>query len=224
MMKILAMGDLHGHLPIIEEYYESEDYDVVVIAGDIAPDYSTLPKVNASFQTEWLDTKFFKWAVGLKKPVFGCYGNHDYGLLTKKNRRIQIYANAIIDNFLLFAWTPEFYGWNYMVKDLEGDCPANSIEGSIESRLENSLNKCKKSETPDIWVCHGPPYGICNDFQGSQALYKAIEEYQPKAVFVGHFHNGRRRGQIGNSLIYNCALVDNDLYPVYAPDIIDLEI
>jgi len=211
-MKILTMADLHGHLPDIG--FQLDDIDVIVIPGDIAPAFSPY------YQTEWLNNEFREWATKLNKPVLGCYGNHDYGFF-KNNSMIQIYANEIVDKFFLFSWTKEFMGWNYMVKDLDSDPAANRLEGSIESRLSNKLLG-NLGKTPEIWICHGPPRGICDNNLGSVALYEAIETYQPKAVFVGHIHDGCRSGQIGTSHIYNCSLVDNALNLIYKPTIVEL--
>jgi len=108
-----------------------------------------------------------------------------------------------------------------MVKDLDTDPPANRLEGSIESRLGSKLLG-KTGNTPEIWVCHGPPRGTCDNSLGSVALYEAIETYQPKAVFVGHIHDGCRNGQIGASQIYNCSLVDNSLNLIHKPTIVEL--
>ena len=217
-MKILAMADLHSNLPDVEAYLD--DTDVVLLAGDIAPDFSILPIVNAELQTEWFNTKFYPYVAKLNKPVYGCYGNHDYGALTNKNPKIHIYVNAIIDNYLLFAWTPEFCRWNYMVKDLSTDRPANTLKGSVESRLHSTFSKYK--EIPDIWVCHGPPFGE-NCLEGSQALYEAILKYQPKAVFVGHIHDGERKREIGKTKIYNCSVLDNNYDMVREPVCVEVD-
>ena len=219
-MKILAMADLHGHLPDIEAYLD--DTDVVLLAGDIAPDRSCLTIVNTEFQTQWLNTKFYEWTKKLRKPVYGCYGNHDYGTLTKEDPQIQIYANAIIDNYLLFAWTPTFGTWNFMVKDLRGDRSSNKQKGSVESRLEDIIAKQEKDfgRIPDIWVCHGPPFEE-NTLYGSRALCEAILKHQPKIVFVGHIHHGERIREIGNTRIYNCSVTDDAYDLVREPVYID---
>ena len=211
-MKILAMADLHGYLPNIDVHIA--DIDVVVISGDIAPAFSPY------YQTEWLNNEFREWVTKLNKTVFGCYGNHDYGSF-ENDSTVQLHANEIIGKFFLFSWTKEFFGWNYMVKDLDTDPPANKLRGSIESRLAGKLLG-NIDKTPEIWVCHGPPYGICDNSLGSVALYNAIETYKPKAVFVGHIHDGYRVGQIGASQIYNCSLVDNALNLIHKPIIIEL--
>ena len=207
-MKILAMADLHGILPKLDLRLDS--VDIILLAGDIAPDYSWTPRINIKYQTEWFKTEFLEWATRLNTPILGCYGNHDYGTF-KNNSNIKLYSNEIEGNYFLFSWAVEYEHWNYMVKDRECDYKMNHLKGSIESRLNTTLGKC--NEIPEVWVCHGPPYRVCefreNDMQryvGSKALRNAIEKYQPKLVFVGHIHEGEREGQIGDSKIYNCAL------------------
>jgi len=226
-MEILAMADLHGHLPDIREYLDF--VDIIVIAGDIAPDYSYIPQINTEYQTGWFNTVFLKWATTLNKPVFGCYGNHDYGTF-KNNTKIKINENKVYDNFLLFSWTREFCGWNYMVKDLNEEPAVNNVKGSIEDRLISTLSKCKK--IPEIWVSHGPPYRVCEfkddydqiSFAGSRALYSAIKKYHPKVVFVGHIHNGVRTGQIGDTQIFNCSVTDNALNLIRDPIVVSISI
>jgi Icc-related predicted phosphoesterase len=213
-MKALAMADLHGNLPNVEAYLD--DTDVVLIAGDIAPGYPS------QFQTEWFNTEFYRWANTLNKPIYGCYGNHDYGTMTVNHPRIQLHVNNFEDNFYMFSWTKEFMGWNYMVKDFDDDAPVNATPGSIESRLSNVLlGNLRKA--PPVWVCHGPPFGVCDGNScGSRALREAIEKYQPQAVFVGHIHDGDRIGRIGTTKIYNCSLVDNALNLINEPIIVDI--
>ena len=221
-MKILAMADLHGNLPDVEAYLD--DTDVVLIAGDIAPDYSCWHKVNIDYQDIWLNTKFYEWAKKLGKPLYGCYGNHDYGTLNKKDLQVQIHASAAVDKYLLFAWTSPSSGWNYTTRDLAWDHPANTLKGSIESRLADIFaNEEENSrKTPEIWVCHGQPFGE-NYPYGSQALYEAIIKYQPKAVFAGHVHHGERIREVGNTRIYNCSVTDNAYDLVREPVYIDVD-
>jgi Icc-related predicted phosphoesterase len=213
-MKILAMSDLHGHLPDVEAYLDF--VDVILIAGDIAPDHSNLPIVNTPYQTEWFNTKFLEWATRLNKPVYGCYGNHDYGAF-ENNAQIQLYSNEIVGDFFLFSWTPKYGDWNYMVKDFDDDIPLNRLKGSVESRLDKKLWG-RTGKTPAIWVCHGPPSGVCDGAGiGSNALLEAIKRRVPKAVFCGHAHYGTRQGLIGDTWVFNCALTDYALDLVREP-------
>lgn len=68
MTKILAMSDIHGHLPNPDNFPVS---DLILIAGDIAP------FVNANLQLAWFDHKFRNWLNAVQVPVIGIAGNHD---------------------------------------------------------------------------------------------------------------------------------------------------
>lgn len=79
-MKIVAISDLHGHLPKLQPC------DVVVICGDIVP-----PNIQKNYEASlaWLSGPFQSWALNLdcKKVIF-IAGNHDFVFETMRNGEV----------------------------------------------------------------------------------------------------------------------------------------
>ena len=77
-LKVCCVSDLHGRLPKIPEC------DVLVIAGDVAPDSKWFGRVPVSLyaeeQRDWFDAKFREWETSVVKAPFilAIPGNHDW--------------------------------------------------------------------------------------------------------------------------------------------------
>ena len=70
-MKLIAISDLHGNLPVIEE-----NADILIIAGDISP---LNIQGNKPKMIKWLKTKFIDWINSLNvEKVYLIAGNHDW--------------------------------------------------------------------------------------------------------------------------------------------------
>lgn len=75
-MKVIALSDLHGNLPLIDE-----DFDLMVICGDICPVFSH----DYFFQASWIRYDFINWVNKLNfkdddSRVILVAGNHDFFL------------------------------------------------------------------------------------------------------------------------------------------------
>ena len=69
-MKLIAISDLHGYLPTIEE-----QADIMLIAGDISPLDIQGTRV---LMREWIEDEFIPWINELKvEKVFLVAGNHE---------------------------------------------------------------------------------------------------------------------------------------------------
>ena len=69
-MKLIAISDLHGYLPTIEE-----QADIMLIAGDISPLNIQGTRV---LMREWIEDEFIPWINELKvEKVFLVAGNHE---------------------------------------------------------------------------------------------------------------------------------------------------
>ena len=69
-MKLIAISDLHGNLPVIEE-----NADIMIIAGDISP---LIIQRNKPKMIEWLKTDFIDWINSLNvEKVYLIAGNHE---------------------------------------------------------------------------------------------------------------------------------------------------
>lgn len=84
-------------------------------------------------------------------------------------------------------WTPEFCGWAFQGDDTEGGKPSfRDLR-----RTYSAAPEC------DIYVCHGPYYGMHDkahgDKLGSRTLLSVLEKtiVKPKIFACGHIHEGR---------------------------------
>ena len=114
-MRICCISDLHGELPSIPPC------DVLVIAGDICPDYRGGRRVSVEPQAAFLNGPFTDW-VGRQpcRQVVGCYGNHDWvgadapdliSLLVKSWLKTD--EQTVIDGVKFWStpWQPWFGDW-----------------------------------------------------------------------------------------------------------------
>lgn len=204
-MRILALSDIHGLLPLLV----CDDIDCVMIAGDICPTNNH----SYNFQKKWLELEFYKWIEAIPSPVFLTLGNHDFVDEFVAPPNLHYGTQCIIDNALLFSWTPSFRNWAWMTD-----------ERMLDIRLDTVL----KNYVPPIWLVHGPPHGTCDEVrgehQGSKALRRAIELHQPNLVICGHLHEGSPEDWIGDSKIINVSLLNDEYIQVREPVYIDIEI
>jgi len=195
MTKILALSDMHGILPVLD----TTQIDIILIAGDICPtrDHS------ANYQKKWLDVAFYDWCKKLNVPVYLTLGNHDFIDKFDAPKNLHYGTASVINDIMLFSYTPPFFNWAWMAP-----------EPQIKSRLEQLLQE----HNPAIWLCHGAPYGICDEVDGkscgSISLREAILEHQPEWVICGHLHEGKPYGELGKTKIHNVSVL-NDKYIRY---------
>ena len=187
-MRILAFSDTHGLLPELV----LSGIDRVLIAGDVCPATNHSP----AFQRLWLEQRFYPWVEALRIPVYLALGNHDFVDDFTAPQNLRYGTHAVVDDVLLFSWTPKFYQWAWMAD-----------EDVIARRLDDIMGE----DTPPIWVTHSPPYGVCDEVrkahQGSKALRKAIEWRCPRLVVCGHLHEGAPEGRIGETDIRNVSFM-----------------
>lgn len=223
-MKIKAISDLHGKLPVIES-----EFDVLCICGDIIP-LEIQRKIGRC--KEWLKEKFIPWCNDIKcKEVIFIGGNHDLILdLTEKEETQKLFENTKIHYLenepitidgVLFYGTPnckKFGRWYFM---------------NSEGELEHIYNKIPNNV--DFLITHDAPYGtsdICmqdlpwvpKEHLGNRALKKAIIEKSPKYNLHGHLHSANHNEEIlHNTKVYNVSLLDEEYNLVYSPLEIEYE-
>ena len=205
-MKLVALSDLHGHLP------EIPTCDAVLIAGDICPN------ISSEEQASWLDTEFRRWLEKIKSPTFGVAGNHDFVFQELPERVPDLPWTYLEDSESQFSGL-FIYGtpWQPIYQD-------NAFQIS-ESKLQSKWDLIP--DQTDILIVHGPPryYGdMCKSGVrvGSPTLYERIYAVNPKLVVCGHVHEDRGHWKFGKTQIYNVSLKNRHHKIEYLPTIIYL--
>lgn len=233
-MKIIAISDLHGLLPNIEE-----DFDLMLICGDICPTYCH----DWMFQDSWIKYDFINWINNLNfknkdsKVVF-IGGNHDNSL--EKNENIGSYISKHTNDRAVYLLN-QSYLFHYKEHDniktykIFGT-PYCKIFNNWAFMLDKDGLKEKYSEMPndiDILISHDSPMigeiGIVHSGKktgneyGSEYLAEAIYKHKPKYVFSGHIHSGDHNlTEIDGVKLYNVSLLDEDYKPSYKPLILNI--
>lgn len=206
MTKIVAVADLHGYLP------EIEPCDLLIIAGDICPNFAGSHDKDSFRQAAWLDKSFREWLDRIPaKQVIAIWGNHDFvgqhrGLIPKNLRWTLLQDNQVELNGLKIygtPWTPTFFDWAFM-----------DSEENLDRRWKQVPSEL------DILISHGPPYGYCDKPQaslprcGSKAMLSAVSGKNPKLLICGHIHGGRGDATLpSGGAIKNVAFVDEAYKP-----------
>lgn len=217
MLKIVAISDLHGHLPNIPEC------DLLLIAGDLCP----AKDHTISFQEYWLDSDFRYWLrdVPSRKTIY-IAGNHDF-IFENAPHRVpkNLRATYLQDSGTEFEgikiwgtpWQPVFHWWAF-----------NAEEVDLKKKW------ALIPDDTDILVVHGPPHGFhdlvprrinpknetewpAGEHCGSPSLLERINEINPKLVVCGHIHRGRGVRTWGDTTIANVTVVNEAYKLVYEP-------
>jgi Icc-related predicted phosphoesterase len=210
MIRIVATSDLHGELPKIPPC------DLLLLGGDICPDGDLLE------QEEWLNTNFRPWLESIPaREVVAVAGNHDL-----------IFENA---SYLI----PKGLRWHYLqdkLIELDGlkiyGTPWQlSFWGAFNLNEEGLAKRYQKiPQLIDIFISHGPPYGIQDEVlmgysphhAGSTALRDKILEIKPKLFVYGHIHPAFGVTQFEDIIFANVSLLNDQMEVVNPPVIFDI--
>lgn len=188
--KILAIGDIHGDTGLVKKLAEKakkEDVDLIILAGDLT---------FAEQSTKNLIGPFIK----AKKQVLLIPGNHE--------------STATV-NFLaeMYPNTKNIHGYSFIKNDLGvfGAGGANMGISTIkDSEIFNLLKKGNekiKHLKKKIMVTHMHPKGSkaeFSGFEGSKAVRKAIEKFQPDIAIFAHIHEAAgTEDKIGKTRVIN---------------------
>jgi Icc-related predicted phosphoesterase len=211
-VRLVLTADLHGHLP--EKLPEG---DVLVIAGDICPDFA----LKTAGQAHWLKETFAPWLEGLPyEHVVGIAGNHDFVFetrdlvppLPKKWHYLQDDV-AIIEGYKFYGtpWVPQLQSWAFYGSPRWLDLRADAIPVGTH-----------------VLVSHGPPLGA-GDLSmgklnvGDPWLVEAIARVRPDVVVCGHIHEAYGEHECQGSPVLNVSMVDVSYDPVNHPKIFTLD-
>lgn len=240
MPRVAAISDLHGRLPRVAGGYPAvPPCDVLVLAGDIAPDFhgksSRRPKRPGSkefgwvydrgenAQSNWLNTDFRGWLEDVRArcgcEVVGIAGNHDFAFESKIEPKDLPWrylwdAEAAVAGLRFYGvpWCPKLGRWAFYADD---------------RRL--TMAYAAVPERVDVLISHSPPLGYGDTVPetsrfgmpgetlhvGTPQLTNTLSEKAPRCVVSGHIHEGRGRHEYpeNGTVVYNVAYLDDDYNP-----------
>ncbi len=224
-MKILALSDIHGAVDNVRSILaREEDYDLVLVAGDITDigldDYTG----TAREIVELLGAE-----AGFVKAVPGNMDNESVLELLIGNR-----VNLHRDLFSMGEY--EFVGFGGSTKSEISLDRANAssspsgqtapgvetpFEPADEERgavLEQLLERTKAGNR--AVVSHAPPHGTAadhtssGDHVGSASLRKLIADEDIEFVLCGHIHESRTVDEVDGTVVVNPGPVKDGMYAV----------
>jgi Icc-related predicted phosphoesterase len=172
--RILAVGDIHGDTGLVKHLAEKakkENVDLIILAGDLT---------FAELSTKNLIGPFIK----AKKQVLLIPGNHES--MATADFLAEMYPN-----------TKNIHGYSFIKGDLgvfgagAGDIGINQIKDSEIFALLKKGHESVKGLKKQIMVTHMHPRGSKAEFSGfagSNAVRKAIKEFQPNILISAHIH------------------------------------
>lgn len=226
-MKIVALSDMHGHLPSPKIFPEC---DVVCVCGDIVPlEYQTDTVKSAT----WFVLEFNDWANKLhcKKVIF-IAGNHDFflerisdkGLATpkevmktlfpgnsySKTKLIYLCDNSVtIDGVKFYGtpWIANLPRWAFFKNDEDLADVYDRIPHKVDVLLTHMPSFLGDT---GLVMQHG--YSMFRQF-GNAYLAKVILERDIKYALCGHVHSGSHvpyETKEGGCKVVNVSLKDED--------------
>lgn len=209
MTRIAFLSDTHNK----HRFIDVPPVDMLIHCGD----FSFMGKTEelADFN-DWIGQ--LKAEGKIKKCIL-TPGNHDIMLAKDRQKAESILGN--VDHILIHGCAFEFglkiWGCSYV-----------PIIGSWVFMKEESQLYFIYNQIPvnfDIVICHGPPRGILDRFDGqnvgSSALAEVIKTKAPKVMACGHIHSGRGIEVTPETTYINCAMVNESYQPLF-PIILDV--
>lgn len=235
-MKIVAISDIHGYLP-----KSLPAGDVLVIAGDIAPDIRPLDK-----QASWMRVQFTEWLrprVADYRNIIIVPGNHDYWGWEGQNHvgwfihdELNSFEDGPPPSFVYICEEPttlELGKYLFYVNPYCLSLPGWAYQTN-EEELADMYRKIPLGV--DVIVSHGPSLDYCDKIikesgsfhAGSVSLKNAIKKAKPKVVICGHIHESEgtytlhHHGTSDITVIHNCSQLDINYKYHNRPHIIEI--
>jgi hypothetical protein len=195
-MRIFACSDFHGCRPAMDKLpLAASMADLILLCGDICGKKMGQPTENLpEFQK---DNLLYICSVldSIGKPYRYIFGNDDFIELTTPNRLI---TSECIE------------GITFLPMDRVLPTGKNTNRETDEKHIAQILNSFTIGEK-NIVLSHTPPYGVCDLAKsgkhcGSTQALRWINEHQPQAWFCGHIHEDFSCGEVGGTMVFNCAV------------------
>ncbi len=244
MLKVIGISDTHGDLPKIEE-----TFDILLIGGDVAPNFSWDRFLDAEGQHKWFMDVFVPWVMGLpfadeySKVIF-IAGNHDFWLEQESQPYNTGGYSAIWPDVIkpckgrlvyLFDQEYRFEKCDEWLK-IYGT-PWCKIFGGWAFMIDDEKLTVAFDNIPgdvDILLTHDapaiPPYGLISEGRykgkdaGNKPLASAIVSKKPRYAFHGHIHSSSHTLEEKDGTAIACLSVKNEGYQmVYEPLVIEVE-
>lgn len=229
-MKIVATSDIHGKF----ESLIQETGDLLIIAGDICPNFFRNKHHDAMRQGIWLENEFYPLLVSLVrrnrfKNIVVVPGNHDrvfevsprsveklfdfVGIHLLIDKQVEVGGLKIFGS----PWSKWFYGdyWAFnLPKEMTGEL-AKKYYGQIP-------------ENVDILVSHGPALGILDMTErgeqvGCPFLLNELRRIKPRLHIFGHIHEDRGVLELDGTIHANVCYMNLQYAPQGGAEIFDYE-
>lgn len=232
-LRIVAISDLHGHLPEI-----TEPADIALVVGDIMPLRIQFDRPGSKL---WLETEFTQWIMNLPvDEVFLVAGNHDayFESISKTNLDIFLHGckgklkylrnelGEYLDSYS-FRWT--IFGTPYC--HIYGNWPFMRTEEYMKEKFKEIPDKV------DIIMSHDPPFALGDadvildtsrtyvlsyEHLGNPALADRLINVNYKLLVCGHIHGGDHIFNTWFNLV-NVSYLNEGYKPCYNPFYITIE-
>lgn len=193
---VAAVSDMHGVLPRGEGGYpDVPDCDVLVIGGDICPDFESKFDKGETRQANWLHDDFRQWLVDTEVDhIVGIAGNHDF--VFERGLQPGLPWTYLQDSLTRVCglsiygtpWCPRLGRWAFYADERR----LRAVYEAVPEYL-------------DILISHSPPHGYGDSIPpmsrfnpskqeinvGTHQLTNILYEKKPKAVVSGHIHEAR---------------------------------
>lgn len=241
-IKIIALSDIHGQLPIIDQ-----ECDVVCICGDIVPLHI---QTNIYASIAWLASAFNTWCNNLDcEKVFFIAGNHDFVFQDMYNHFVQKHINGCkyYDNdfttyvegtlnlypkihflhdtyeeyngysFYGTPHIPELKNWAFYQEPEVLKEKFLNIPNNVDVLLTHSPGKFVNNTGVSLQLRNQPEYGCAE-------LTEAVQNKNIKLWLCGHVHSGNHHVEDYNGIrVANVSILDENYYRSYEPLEITLE-
>lgn len=234
-MKICALSDLHGYLPVLN----ITQADVYTISGDIVPlelQGNTLQSIS------WYLLRFLPWAENLPcKKVILIAGNHDFffqrihklektgpggsELLVCQHTAKVVYLEDdeyFYEGVRFYGtpWIPDLQNWAFYKKSSELREVFGKIPEGVDVLLTHTPPRVGKAGK----VLQSSSFNFGADY-GCQELADAIAKKKPRYVLCGHVHSGDHEEFTTSEgcKVFNVSTKNEDYLPVFNPRIIEVK-